>query len=87
LGVATAASGALVIAFVIATVAVLVLMSVVVINWWSSAGTRRGDAGVRVGLHRARRSLDTTLLKQDIRRDGRHLRRELRHELEDIEDA
>jgi hypothetical protein len=75
-----------VIAFAIVTMAMLILVSVVVINWRSAAGTRRGGPGVQLGLHRARRTLDTTLLKQDIRRDGRRFRRELRHELEDIED-
>lgn len=75
------------IALAIVAVGLLALISALVVNWRPSVGTRLRDPDVGLGLHRARRTLDTTLLKQDIRCDGRRLRRELRHELEDIEDS
>jgi hypothetical protein len=61
-----------------------VLIVSVIGVWFRSAHRSVGRAAGEVGLHRARRSLDTAFLKQDIRRDGRRLRRELSRELEDL---
>jgi len=70
------------------TVIMVVVLIVTVIGvWFRSAHRPSGRAAGEVGLHRARRSIDTAFLKQDIRRDGRRLRRELHRELEGLGDS
>jgi hypothetical protein len=69
-------------------VIVIGVLIVTVIGLWLRSEHRSvGRAAGEVGLHRARRSLDTAFLKQDIRRHGRRLRRELHRELEDLGDS
>jgi hypothetical protein len=68
----------------LAVVMVMVLIGVALGFWLRSAHGLVGRATGEIGLHRARRSLDTAFLKQDIRRDGRRLRREMRHKFEDL---
>jgi hypothetical protein len=71
--------------FIVIVIAVLIVLAIGV--WFRSAHRFSGRPAGEVGLHRARRSLDTAFLKQDIRRDGRRLRRELNRELEDLGDS
>jgi hypothetical protein len=65
------------------------LVAISVAVWWrfrSSSDLYEASAAVEVELYRTHKAMQLTFLKQEIRSDYAQLRRELRHELDDIEE-
>jgi hypothetical protein len=68
---------------------ITILVTISVTVWWrfrSSPDLYEASATAEVELYRSRKAMQLTFLKQEIRSDYARLRRELRHELDDIEE-